>query len=339
MSLNLNPRAPEPPNFYMCNEFYGQGIATSDCMEALCLFLEQQPLLEGNEHHQVVGTGTCGISVSSFVPDIGMVHGVSVVPALDLAAWIIKQCVSPTGFGGWGTIGFENMVDYLTDPDVPSVVHAAVQIPSQASFMSVMVQKMSPNLALLDLDPSSFDPGIAEALADAFWNALNNLGEESALSEHYSDSATLMEEQAHRMQRGGYLPWYQLNSTTHLSSQMAYSCDVNLGSPAPVDCNRLQYSQLGPAGDTMTIGPGATKVLASRSCKVVISASINIVITWAQVQAALSTLINACVMHPLQSARGGKAYYQIQRPSTLTARNTITGLNALPPHLNVTLSG
>ena len=340
--MSLNSTAPEPPNFYLCDQFYGQNILSADCRNALRLFENQQSLLDGNEHHQTVGSGTCGITVSSFIPDMGVAPAIRVGPARDLAAWIINQCVASVYVGGWGTVGFENMVDYLTDPNVNNVVNAAIQIPQYASFMTVSVQELRRTLDLEHLEPSSFDPGISEALADAFWNARNNLEPQGGdRFWHLTNGANLMEAQAERMHEGGNLPWYQLNLTTFLSNQTAYSCDMNLRSPIPVDCNHLQHSELGSSGDSITVGPGATKALVLKTCNVAVSASIMIVVTWGQIKAALDTLISICVMNPSQPARGGKAYYQIQKPQppALYARDTITGLNALPPHLNVTLSG
>ena len=339
--MSLNPRAPQPPDFYICNDFYGQEIVKTDCTEALRLFSEQGASVYGTDHHQAVGFGTCSITITTFVPDLGAVPPISVILARDLAAWIIDECVSPAGIGGWGTVGFQNTIGWITEPGI-NIVNAAINIPSRASFMSVIVHKIGINNELLtpNLDPGIYDPGIATALADAFWDARNNHQQQRDDDwYHYTNGALLMEEQASRMQRGGDLPWYELNLTAQLPDAMIYVCDTNLGSPTPVDCSHLEYSELGAAGDTIRIGPGATKLLASKTCNVAISASTIIVIRWAQIRAALDTLINTCVIHPLHPARGGKAYYKVPKPLALHARDTVTGLNALPPHLNVTLSG
>ena len=87
---------------------------------------------------------------------------------------------------------------------------------------------------------------------------------------------------------------------------MAYDCDANLGAPREVDCELLEYSQLGPPSDTITVGPGAPKLLSSNSCNVAVEASSSVAVTWAQITTALNALVDICVS---ASVTGGKAYY------------------------------
>ena len=70
-----------------------------------------------------------------------------------------------------------------------------------------------------------------------------------------------------------------------------------------------------------------------------ISAATTLVLTWQQIQAALGTLMNVCLQNPSRPAYGGRAYYQqtakVSRRKKRQAQ--ATGLNALPPHANLTL--
>jgi len=45
--------------------------------------------------------------------------------------------------------------------------------------------------------------------------------------------------------------------------EMSYECDATLGTPAEVDCAQVEWSELGADDDTLSVGPGITKVLSS----------------------------------------------------------------------------
>jgi len=45
--------------------------------------------------------------------------------------------------------------------------------------------------------------------------------------------------------------------------EMSYECDATLGAPAEVDCAQVEWSELGADDDTLSIGPGVTRVLSS----------------------------------------------------------------------------
>ena len=77
------------------------------------------------------------------------------------------------------------------------------------------------------------------------------------------------------------------------------------------------------------------------TCYLAISATINMILTWVQIRAAVSSLLCICVdsQAPV-AAKGGRAYWQ---PSTKAIgrrrkrQNGLSGLNALPPHANITV--
>ena len=121
--------------------------------------------------------------------------------------------------------------------------------------------------------------------------------------------------------RGGGLPWWR-RQTSQALDKMSYDCDANLGAPHAADCSQLDFSQLGPPSDTVAIGPGASKVLTLKECGVAISAEVPVIVTWAQIRAALDTLIDLCVSNPLKSSLGGKAYYVSQVAPDLHGRKS-----------------
>ena len=56
--------------------------------------------------------------------------------------------------------------------------------------------------------------------------------------------------------------WWDYQPET-TSDDMTYDCDANLGSPRPVDCNKLEYSQLGAGSDTVLISPHVPRILST----------------------------------------------------------------------------
>ena len=142
------------------------------------------------------------------------------------------------------------------------------------------------------------------------------------------------------MSHGGDTPWWGTSSDP-ASEKMTYECDEGLGRPKEADCTHIEWDLLGPASDSLMVGPGVTTFLHQSSCFLAISASIQMVLTWQQVRTAVNTLMNVCVAHPYQTPRGGRAFFgrppAISRRVGIGRRETPTGLNALPPHANITI--
>ena len=61
------------------------------------------------------------------------------------------------------------------------------------------------------------------------------------------------------MKQGSDLTWWAMSVDP--PNRMAYECDANLGSPAMVDCFKVQYQDLGPMSDSVKIGPETPKFL------------------------------------------------------------------------------
>ena len=146
------------------------------------------------------------------------------------------------------------------------------------------------------------------------------------------------------MERGKVYTWwhsfYYTSSESDSNGEMIYTCDANLGAPSSNDCSQLVYSGLGPPSDSVTISPGlGTKFLSFKTCNVGITAPTTVSLTWAQIQTALNTLIDHCVMQPFLGSQGGRAYAGTVPTSKVNKRrkgrekrstSPLSGLNALP---------
>ena len=196
--------------------------------------------------------------------------------------------------------------------------------------------------------PGEKDPSIAGVL----WDALNSLRRSRggiALDQIISRMAANWVV----MKRGGPRKWSDGLGTVFAAAddEMAYVCDANLGRPSESDCMHVLYSEFGPPSDTINIGPGTSKTLNSGTCSVLIEAASSIVLTWAQIIAAANSLIDICVDNPLGSSKGGRAVAGSQSLTDLRSpvgkkrswkrwwRRDVTGLNALPHGVKVTVSG
>ena len=123
---------------------------------------------------------------------------------------------------------------------------------------------------------------------------------------------------------------------------MSYECEPKLQSPLPLDCEKFEYSGLGAPTEKMTVGPEAPHLFSLGTCSLAISATVQLVLTWQQVKAALGSLILECITHPLHHPMGSTAHFNIPGSSTSilsrsVPHSALNGLNALPPHANITL--
>ena len=66
-------------------------------------------------------------------------------------------------------------------------------------------------------------------------------------------------------------PWWQ-QRVSPSDDEMTYQCDARLGNPSEVDCSRIEWNQLAPGLDTLSVGPGnptflhSSKQLVLQSC-------------------------------------------------------------------------
>ncbi|MCJ1240974.1 hypothetical protein MMC14_008978 [Varicellaria rhodocarpa] len=249
----------------------------------------------------------------------------------NLAAKVIQQCVTlQGGIGGFGTLGIANLLNYAAQGFTP---YNVIGFPGSTIFLTVSVRERQTKTS----DPGSTDPSIALALTQVALGA-SRLGNPyrgiSASQVWAAQAAKMSRDSAQQTQT-----WYETSSS--LTDQMNYECDAGLGSPSVVDCTQIEWNQLNPPSDTLAIDPGVTRFFHSNTCYLAISAAVSIVLTWAQIRTAVSTLMNACLRTPNHVAQGGRAHYspphQISRKKRVKRQTDLTGLNALPPSVNFTI--
>ena len=236
------------------------------------------------------------------------------------------SCVRDSGRGGFATYNFQNVASWSILPD------AVASRPSDAAqFLTVTVRGAGSKT----FHPGAYDPEIALALAAFSSSSLPSRTEPSRAN---GMDAGYWVSQAEQMKRGGTTAWWTQFSN-QVPSEMNYQCDTALGSPSAVDCSQVEWSQLGstnPPSDTVTIGPDVL-FLHSNTCYLAISAPSSIVLQWQQIRTAVATLMNICVQHPFQASQGGRAYSNVPAKVKNKQRRDLTGMNALPSGVNMTI--
>ena len=272
-------------------------------------------------------TGECYISVESAGPNIPPILWLIPGDVRLAATRVIQQCIGEEHSGGFESLGYDNLLEWIFPPSGDVLLRGA-PYPSSTAFVTVTVSGPSGK----NTKPGDFDPGITGEILGRF-AALKSYSRPESVTMLLSQAGSLVWlARTKRMQLGGRIPWWA--PETDSSSEMSYECDVGLGSPSMTDCAQLQWSQLGPPSDTVAIGPGQVTFLHLNACYLAISASVALVLTWAQVRAALLTLFGVCVYNPAGPAQGGRAYFTT-RPKGRS--RDLTSSNALPPHANVTI--
>ncbi|MCJ1240628.1 hypothetical protein MMC14_008632 [Varicellaria rhodocarpa] len=250
-----------------------------------------------------------------------------------MASWIIDQYVTKNhGLGGFGTVFLNNAINWVADDTTSTQAIEAADWPSHAVFYTVTVTS---NTNLDTNEPGYLDPATAGAIADGVQQKGND------------ERANTIFESGLNMMRGysqhSHTWWgmKESGSSSAFNNNMMYACDAKLGVPSSADCSQLAYSGLGPPSDSLTISPGSgTKFLSFNTCTAAITTLKPITLTWAQVQATLSTLIDQCVTHPFLASQGGRAYAEtVKRRNAREKRSTqsLSGLNALPLGVTITL--
>ena len=206
--------------------------------------------------------------------------------------------------------------------------------PSSSAFLTVTVYGPTYKLyAPGNTDP--YIPIVIAGLLDFKRKALPR-GSSSRLKDLYSTLTKYWITVAALMERGGSEIWWETKAT-EATSEMTYKCDIGLGSPSYPKCSRLVYEL--PYG-SVTLVPGDVRFFSWDDCYLALSAATIIVINWSQIRTALETLLNLCVGPPLQDPAGGRAFYGPMLQSynrRKKKRSELTGLNALPPHVNLTV--
>ena len=253
-----------------------------------------------------------------------------------VAAWIILQCVVRDGMsmGGFVTFGFASLTRYILDLRNDLMA----PFPSSSSYLTITV---SGSARLFG--PGDNDPSIALALMGIQDEQLRKLAPSSTSYLLHDADKLLWHIAATMMTRGGDVAWWHNLRSKELDNS-AYECDAALGSPGAFDCTQIEWQQLSPDSDQLEVGPEQVFFLHSKTCFVSVSATVALVLSWEQIRVALATLLSTCVQNPYNPPGGGRAYYL---PQTIRAsdrkekrqhsQNSITGLNAIPIHVNLTL--
>ena len=323
--------APTPPNFHLCSSHYGEDLKFADCNDAGHLILHYALPLN-------LQVGGCIVAVERAGPEASPPLMIDRETVRGMIGWVISQCVTPTGLGGFVTGSFERMVNYITDPST----RLTEPPPPWGAFFTVTVAGKPNYKGTGPIEPGDYDPAVPEVVAGALRGVISGWRKGNPYARRYIKDAQILDSIAAEMDHKFHVDnWWEYPERIR-TNQMAYECDANLGSPTAVDCGNLEYSSLlGAPSDPVSVGPGMDHFLSLGTCSAAITASVHLVLTWNQIKIALDALINRCVSNPLQPAKGGRAYYATPLSygpsSRRMKRGTIDGLNALPPHANVTI--
>ena len=108
--------------------------------------------------------------------------------------------------------------------------------------------------------PGDYDPSIAVLIEEYLANKAR--GANNALRGFLNGVITQFSLREQAMTRGGSTQtWW--GTVSESASEMTYECDASLGAPAAVDCQQVEWSELGPDDSTFSIGPGVLKFLSS----------------------------------------------------------------------------
>ena len=203
----------------------------------------------------------CWLSIEAAGPAGRTTQSVMIVPDTlrAMAAWLVQQCVAAAhGIGGFITLSFASMINYVDRPSLPPVPY-----PTSTTFITLTISGINGKRFW----PGDTDPSIPIVFAE-YTNARGGRSTEashiqgisSVLADYWLAVAVVME-------RGGPKRWWGLQPS-QTSNEMTYVCDTGLGRPSVTDCTQIEWNQLGPASisppsDTVAVGPGVVQFLHS----------------------------------------------------------------------------
>lgn len=366
-TLQAYPRLIEPttPDFARCVPEFGRELAKRDCKEAVknmpwarqSAEVEWAVNFHAQEYHLPMsigwtvpkgeaGAGTpgnCVISIEVAGPKAFYDPATTNTPFTiraspfqlrGLAAYVVNDCVQRGGYlGGFATNKISNLANYLQDPSTD----LSLPYPISAHFLTVSVKART----FGDPQPGNTHPSIAVLIAEYLSGVMK--GASNEVRAILGASVHRMVVVSQKMRPGGTTPWWQ--QVPDSADEMTYECDAKLGAPAAVDCAKVEYGELGADDDIISVGAGVVKFLSSGTCQVAITAATTITLNWRQIRTALDTLFNICVNPPYYAGTGGKAYFGPQPVVSRRSRwgkrqdnDDLSGLNALPPGGNITVS-
>ena len=263
------------------------------------------------------------------------------------------------------------------NPAVGQVTFSFSAIPTNESYRVatdirfITVSIANPKSGLRS--PGDYSAAVPQRLFGSL-RSLADTTQNSDAKAYYQSLANQLWRRAIEMghQKDPYFTWWQPEPSSRVVSQspneMTYECDAKLGSPALVDCSQLEWQGLGFPSDTVTVSPSTPKSYLSSmsdksnkrpqrlierflgSCGVNISATTPVVLLASQIKAAFAALLSTCIENPIRSSQGGRAYYGLYAGPSIsmqdifktkhpkrTANPGVSGLKALPPHVNMTI--
>ena len=106
-------------------------------------------------------------------------------------------------------------------------------------------------------NPGNYDPRVPEKLAA---EPATEATIDNPIAPDANTRSNFWLQRALRMRSGGAVSWWQYQRD---GQEMAYECDENLGIPSGNDCTHIQWNQLGPPSDSVTISPGVVRFFHS----------------------------------------------------------------------------
>ena len=110
-----------------------------------------------------------------------------------------------------------------------------------------------------DPQPGNTHPSVAVLIAEYLSGILK--GANNAVRAKLGSTIHRMVVVSQKMRPGGNTPWWQ--QIPESADEMTYECDAKLGAPAAVDCEKVEYGELGADDDTISVGAGVVKFLSS----------------------------------------------------------------------------
>ena len=275
---------------------------------------------------------------------------------------MIQQCGEDHSVGGYATNGLGTIQNYLNNIGLEPDTSTAT---ADLRFITVTVN----GTVVPEISPGDTDPIIPLIFAENLINLANSMmGNENLRTARWDRAQAIHDRGRAMIDNGG--TWWQ--AALSPPDDMTYECDTSLGSPTPMDCSQLQWQGFGNPSDSIQIIPGNPKsffsskhhqtmnftqklfssfrlIFCKDSCGVVVNAIVPVVLLVRQLADAFAVLLATCVEVPTSSPHGGRAYYgihptpSISIPELFGQHNNkrdpsgLSGLNALPPHVNMTM--
>lgn len=242
--------------------------------------------------------GECYITVEIAGPRPYLSVALDPADLRGMAGWVIARCVLLTnGIGGFITRHFEDLVRYTADPRNPqdtSSLATEIDFARYRKFLcirprilsctnTVGLKEQSCAANTITAESTSFitvnvhgpgkgtKPGDTDPAIPVEIARINILKHEFYASDGaskrkvYNYNSRKFTQYAMGAVRGGDRPWWQPPRRS-ASDDMIYECDAGLGNPAEVDCSQVEWHQVKPPSDTLTVGPGNPTFLHSSTC-------------------------------------------------------------------------